>query len=341
MKLIRTEDAVGHVICHDITRIIKDKEKGAAFKKGHIVTKEDIPALLAIGKEHLYVWEKDESVLHEDEAAQVLARACRNEGMDQSKPCEGKIEIYARTKGLFVVDRERLLAINSLDDMMIATRRSLQPVAAGDKLAGTRIIPLVIAKERMAAVSAIADEESPILRILPYVRKRFGVVTTGSEVYHGRIADTFTPVIEEKVSVYGGQIIAHLTVPDEKEAILDAIGKMRLAQADVVLCTGGMSVDADDLTPAAVRASGAGIVTYGAPVLPGAMFLLGYYEDNTPVMGLPGCVMYAKATIFDRMLPRIMADYPVTRHDIVELGDGGLCLGCHECRFPNCAYGAC
>lgn len=341
MKLIRTEDAVGHVICHDITRIIKGKEKGAAFRKGHIVTAEDIPVLLAVGKEHLYVWEKDEAMLHEDEAAAILARACLGDGMGQSEPREGKIEIFAERPGLFVVDRERLFAINSLEQMMIATRRSLQPVAAGDKLAGTRIIPLVIEKEKMAEVSAIADEADPILSIRPFVRKRFGLVTTGSEVYHGRIEDTFTPVIEEKVSAYGGQIVRHLTVPDEKPAILEAIGEMRREEVDVVLCTGGMSVDPDDLTPAAIRESGASIVTYGAPVLPGAMFLLGYYGDGTPVLGLPGCVMYAKATIFDMLLPRVLADYPVTRREIAGLGDGGLCLGCPECHFPNCAYGAC
>lgn len=341
MKQIRTEDAAGHVICHDITRIIKDQEKGVAFRKGHVVRKEDIPALLAIGKEHLYVWEKDETMLHEDEAAEILARACRNDGMEQSVPREGKIEITAARSGLFAVDEERLLAINSLEQMMIATRRSLQPVKAGDRLAGTRIIPLVIEKEKMAAVSAIADERDPILKILPYVRKRAGIITTGGEVYHGRIADTFTPVIEEKLRAFGASTAVHLTVPDETGAILDAIRSVRQAGVDVVICTGGMSVDPDDLTPAAIRESGAGIVTYGAPVLPGAMFLLGYYEDGVPVMGLPGCVMYAKATIFDMLLPRVLADVPVTRQQIAALGNGGLCLGCPECHFPNCAYGAC
>ena len=152
MKLIKTQDAVGHVICHDITRIIKDQEKGVAFKKGHVVREEDIPVLLAIGKEHLYVWEKDESLLHEDEAAQILAAACKNENMSLSEPKEGKIELTAQTDGLFVVDLERLFQINSLDNMMIATRNTLQYVKAGDKLAGTRIIPLVIEKEKMEQV---------------------------------------------------------------------------------------------------------------------------------------------------------------------------------------------
>jgi molybdenum cofactor synthesis domain-containing protein len=339
MKQIRTEDAVGHVICHDITRIIKDKEKGVAFKKGHIVQPEDIPELLAIGKEHLYVWEKTEHMLHEDEAAQILAAACQNEHMRISEPKEGKIEIFTEQDGLFVVDTKRLLDINTMEHMMIATRSSMQYVKAGDKLAGTRIIPLVIEKEKMEQVAAVANESNPILEVKPMVRKRVGVVTTGGEVYHGRIQDTFTPVIEEKLKSYGAAMELHTLVPDEKERIIEAIREMKEAGMDLIVCTGGMSVDPDDLTPAAIRDSGASIITYGAPVLPGAMFLLGYFPDGTPIMGLPGCVMYAKATIFDMMLPRVLADVPVSRRDIVALGNGGLCLGCPVCHYPNCAYG--
>ena len=339
MKLIGTEDAVGHVICHDITRIIKGKEKGVAFQKGHVVQPEDIPVLLSIGKENLYVWEKREGLLHEDEAARILAAACKNAHMRLTEPREGKIEVISETEGLFVVDLERLLAINSIDNMMIATRNTLQPVKCGDKLAGTRIIPLVIAEERMREVSAIADENNPILAVKPFVRKRAGVVTTGSEVYKGRIQDTFTPVIVEKLKAFGARMELHRVVPDEKERIEAAIRELKEAGMELIVCTGGMSMVPYDLTFVAIRESGARIVTYGAPVLPGAMFLLGYFEDGTPVMGLPGCVMYARATIFDMILPRVLADVPVTKADIVKLGNGGLCLNCPVCHYPNCGYG--
>lgn len=339
MKQIQTVDAVGHVICHDITRIVKDEEKGVAFKKGHVVRQEDIPVLLSIGKENLYVWEKTEGMLHEDEAAAILAAACKGENMYLSEAREGKIEVFAGEDGLFMVDLERLLAINSLEHMMIATRNTFQYVHKGDKLAGTRIIPLVIEAEKMRAVSDIADAGNPILSVKPLVLKRAGVVTTGSEVFKGRIKDTFTPVIEEKLRAFGVRVELHRVVADEKEGIVTAIQELKEAGMDVIVCTGGMSVDPDDLTPAAIRDSGAKIVTYGAPVLPGAMFLLGYFEDGTPIMGLPGCVMYAKATIFDIMLPRILADVKVTRADIARLGNGGLCLSCPECHYPNCGYG--
>lgn len=339
MKQIRTQDAVGHVICHDITRIIKDEEKGVAFKKGHVVSEDDIPVLLSIGKENLYVWEREEGMLHEDEAAEILAAACQTSHMGTTEPKEGKIEVFTEIDGLFVVDTERLFKINSIDNMMIATRNTMQYVKKGDKLAGTRIIPLVIKEEKMKAVSAIAGKENPILEVKPMIRKKVGVVTTGSEVYHGRIQDTFTPVIMDKVRAFGADINMHETVSDDKVQIIEAIRKMKEAGMELIVCTGGMSVDPDDLTPSAIRDSDAKIITYGAPVLPGAMFLLGYFEDGTPIMGLPGCVMYAKATIFDMILPRVLADVKVQKKDIIKLGNGGLCLNCPECHYPNCGYG--
>lgn len=339
MKRIKTEDAIGHVICHDITMIVKDQYKDAVFRKGHIVKEEDIPVLLSIGKDYLYIWEKDESMYHEDEAAVILADACEGAGMERSKPKEGKIELKATEDGLLQIDVERLLQINSLENIMIATRHTNTVVKVGDKLAGTRIIPLVIEKEKMKTVSMIANKENPILTILPFVRKTVGIVTTGNEVFYGRIKDTFTPVIREKMEQFGVEVIGHKVIGDDQAQITKAILDLKKQGAQMILCTGGMSVDPDDRTPAAIRDSGAKIITYGAPVLPGAMFLLGYFEDGTPIMGLPGCVMYAKATIFDLVLPRVLADVKLEKSDFAIMGHGGLCLGCRECHYPNCGFG--
>ena len=146
MKLIRTEDAVGSVLCHDLTQIIKGVTKDAVFRKGHVVQPEDIPVLLSIGKEHLYVWEADENMLHENDAARILCDICKNNMMDESPVKEGKIELAAAADGLFKVDGARLRLVNSLGQMMIATRHGNTPVKKGDKLCGTRIIPLVIEK---------------------------------------------------------------------------------------------------------------------------------------------------------------------------------------------------
>lgn len=338
MKLIRTEDAVGQVLCHDITQIIRGVTKDARFRKGHIVTEEDIPVLLSLGKDNLYVWEKDKNTYHENEAAQILCDICINEHMKASEVKEGKIEIIAECDGLFRIDVNRLDDINDIDQIMIASRHHNSPVKKGDKLLGTRVIPLVIAKDRMELAKERAGSE-PLCSLHPYQIKNAGIVTTGNEVYYGRIQDTFTPVVREKLEQFHIQVTEHRTVNDDKEKITKAILELKEKGCELIVATGGMSVDPDDQTPGAIKATGAEVVAYGAPVLPGAMFCLAYFEDGTPVMGLPGCVMYANATIFDLLLPRIAAGVPVTRRDITHMGNGGLCLGCRECHYPACSFG--
>lgn len=338
MKLIATKDAVGSVLCHDMTQIIVGVTKDARFRKGHVVTEEDIPVLLSMGKEHLYVWEKAEGMVHEDEAAERLRALCQSENMHPTPVKEGKIELIADCDGLFLVDVDRLRAVNGLGEIVIATRSSGFVVKKGDKLCGTRVIPLVIDKEKMERARQAAGQE-PLLQLLPLQPKTYGVVTTGNEVFYGRITDKFTPVLEEKLQEYGCRMAAHQVLGDDPQAITAAIQKMLDDGCQMVFCTGGMSVDPDDRTPLAIRNTGARVVSYGAPVLPGAMFLVTYTEDGRPVCGLPGCIMYAKRTIFDLVLPRLLAGVPVTEEWLAGLGNGGLCLNCPECHFPNCGFG--
>jgi molybdenum cofactor synthesis domain-containing protein len=338
MKLIKTTEAIGHILCHDITQIIPGKIKDATFRKGHIVQKEDIPVLLSIGKEHLYIWEKDDTKYHENEAAEILYQICNNKHMSASDVKEGKIELFATENGLFKINKEKLNAINALGEIIIVTRHQNFPVKKGDKLAGTRIIPLIIEKEKMEIAKNIAGE-TPILEILLYKHKKVGIVTTGSEIYHGRIQDAFGPVICKKLEEYDTEILGQTIVDDNPEKITAAIQQYIDQGADMIVCTGGMSVDPDDTTPTAIKNTGAEIITYGAPVLPGAMFLLAYTEKDIPILGLPGCVMYAKRTIFDLALQRIMADEKLTKGDFNSMGIGGLCLSCDTCYFPNCGFG--
>ena len=364
MKLINTKDAVGHVLCHDITQIIPGEKKGPVFKKGHIVTEEDIPVLLSVGKEHLYVWEKAEGMLHEDEAAEILREICMGSdpAITASEPSEGKIELRAAIDGLLKIDREKLRRINGLGEMMIATIHGDYPVRAGEKLAGTRVIPLVIEEEKMNRAKEAAGD-TPILSILPFRHVRYGLVTTGNEVAAGRIEDAFGPVLKRKMAEYDTECIGQVILPDDREKITAAILDFVKAGADLVLCSGGMSVDPDDKTPGAIRDTGTEVISYGAPVLPGAMFLLSYLavdgasiaEESSdagevslrekkeqkviPVLGLPGCIMYAKRTIFDLVLPRVLAGERLTADDLTCYGEGGLCLSCEVCHFPNCAFG--
>ena len=337
MKLIRTEDAVGQVLCHDMTQIIPGVTKDARFRKGHVVTEEDIPILLSIGKEHLYVWEKTDGMLHEDEGAERLRKIAQNENMHPSEVKEGKIELIADIDGLFQVDVGRLYDVNSVDEIMIATRHTNVAVRKGDKLAGMRVIPLVIDEKKLEEAEKAAGKE-PLLKVTPWKLKTAGVITTGSEVYKGRIKDTFTPVIIDKLKEYGVEVVFHKLCPDDPDMVTHAISEALDTHVDMVICTGGMSVDPDDKTPLAIKNTGADIISYGSPVLPGAMFLLSYKGD-TPIVGLPGCVMYAKRTVFDLVLPRLVVNDPITADELAMLGEGGLCLNCPQCTFPNCGFG--
>lgn len=342
MKEIRVEDAVGEVLCHDITRIVAGVSKGPVFKKGHIITEEDIPVLLSVGKEHIFVWEDIRGMIHENDAASRLCKLTKGDFMTESPVSEGKINLFAEIDGVFKVDSSGVLAINSVGDVMLATRHGNFPVKKGDFLAGMRAIPLMIAEKKLeeaeAAVKAHATGKS-VLQILPYKNKKVGIVATGSEVLKGRIEDTFSPVLKGKLSAFPCEVLSVEYSGDDVEVITEKIRAFLDQGADLVICTGGMSVDPDDRTPAAIRAVAENVVTYGTPVLPGAMFMLSYTAENKAVMGLPGCAMYEKRTILDIVLPRLFADDTITATELASLGEGGICLHCEHCIFPNCGFG--
>lgn len=338
MKLVNTKDAIGHVLCHDITQIIKGKTKDVVFSKGHIVTAEDIPVLLSVGKDHLYIWEDKTGYLHENDAAEILCNVSKGNNIKSSQVKEGKIDLFATTDGLLKINRKKLKEINAVGELMIASRHGDFFIEKDEKIAGTRVIPLVIAEEKLNKAKEIAGED-PIFQILELKSKKIGIIATGNEIFHGRINDTFTPVIVEKLKEYKIEIVQKVVLSDDPEQITCKCLQMIDEGMDFIICTGGMSVDPDDLTPLAIKNTGAHMISYGAPVLPGAMFLLAYFNDKIPIIGLPGCVMYAKRTIFDLILPRILADDMVTAEELFELGEGGLCLNCSECHFPNCGFG--
>jgi len=338
MLKVPVENAVGMILCHDITEIIPGKSKGRAFKKGYVVTEEDIPKLLRIGKENLYVWEKKEGYLHEDEAAQRMARAVAGSGIALTEPKEGKISLISTLRGLLKISKRALNTINNIEQVMVASLHTNQVVDINTVVAGTRVIPLIIDKNIIEQVEAEAESLGPVVEVKPLNSLRVGMVVTGSEVYKGRIEDKFGPVVKEKIENLGSKVFHKINATDSHSMIAEAILSLLAEKADLIVVTGGMSVDPDDLTPAGVVAAGGKIVSYGAPTLPGAMFMVAYI-GKTPVLGLPGCVMFSKSTILDLVLPRIMTGEVIQRWEIAALGHGGLCMGCPTCRFPACSFG--
>lgn len=339
MRLVKTVDAVGKTICHDITEIVKDVKKGVRFKKGHIVTKDDVDVLHQLGKFNLYIWEdEDNDYVHENDASEILISMCINENMTRSEVKEGKIDLFSKVDGLFKINVDELNKLNRFNDIIISARHNNYPIKVGDKLLGTRIIPLMIQQQKLDE-AVLANNGAKIFDILPYKVKNVAVITTGSEVYKGLIKDTFTPVIKSKLEEFNVKIVKHEIISDNLDDIVSKIKEFKSNDIDMIICTGGMSVDPDDLTPTAIRKSGANLVSYGTPVLPGAMFLLAYFDDDTPIIGLPGCVMYSKRTIFDIVLPRLLCKDKISKDDIARLGNGGLCLDCDICHYPNCQFG--
>ena len=322
MREIKVQDAVGKILCHDITQIVRGVVKDAKFRKGHIITAEDIPELLKLGKENIFVWENDDTKLHEDDAAEILRGICQGENLSAGSVKEGKIELKATCDGVFHVDAERLNAINAVEEICIATVQNKIPVRKNKSVAGMRVIPLVIDKIKMERVREISGSV-PLMKILPYKKFKVGLVVTGSEIFHGRIEDTFTPVIEAKLKTFGLSVDARKVSDDSKEMTREKISELLGLGMEMILCTGGMSVDPDDRTPAAISSTGASVVTYGVPVLPGAMFMLAYLGD-VPIMGLPGCVMFCSRTVFDMILPRVLTGEKLSRRDFTTLGVGGL-----------------
>lgn len=336
MKKIKTVDAVGRVLLHDITKIVPGEFKGRAFKKGHVIKEEDIDVLLSLGKDNIYVWEETEGLVHENDAAIILKDIACGDGLEFGKIKEGKIDFFASYDGVLKIDKDALLELNMIDDIMMATIHNNTPVKKGEKLGGTRVIPLMVEEEKLNEAKKII--EKPFISVEKFKKKKVGIVTTGNEVFYGRIKDAFGPVVKSKFEYYGSEILGQVILPDDKEKITEAIKMWIDKGADIVVCSGGMSVDPDDVTPSAIKDCGGEVVTYGFPVLPGAMFLLAYLGD-TPIMGLPGCVMYSKRTVFDLVLPRILIDEKLTKRDIALYGQGGLCLDCKVCTFPHCSFG--
>jgi hypothetical protein len=396
VKTLPVTDAVGTVLAHDITEIRPGEFKGRAFKKGHVIREEDVCHLQRLGKENLFVLNIADDEMHEDDAAYAIADALRGEGGKiKGEPKEGKIDIVAERDGLLRIDKDALLKLNMLGDIMCATIHNNTVVKKGQTVAATRAIPLIVNKQIVEEAVRIAkgssgqgfegpgepDQQSSgpsnpeilefccsgIIEVREIRKPRVGVVISGSEVYYGKIKDAFAPVIKEKVQSIDGEIIGMYYAPDDQSFIEDRLRELINAGADLLITTGGMSVDPDDVTRFAIRNVGATDITYGSAVLPGAMFLVGYIEKGSschgvkwpgvedqeslepsnprtlessiPVLGIPACGMYASTTVFDLVLPRILAGEKIGRRELAELGHGGLCMKCDPCRYPVCPFG--
>ena len=336
MKKVKVQDAIGMTLCHDITAMV-DGFKGAAFKRGHVVTQEDIPRLLDIGKQHVFIWEENAGEIHEEDAARRLSQMTAVDGAHYGSISEGKIQLFADQDGMFRVDKALLAAVNRIGDITITTLPDHYPVKAGDRLASMRIVPLVTEERQIAEAEALCAGKQ-LYDLRPFKPLKVGIIITGSEIYHGRIKDKFERVARAKLAHYPAEILGVHVCDDELDMIVGA-GRTLLAEgAELLIFSGGMSVDPDDLTPSAIREMGAEIISYGVPSQPGNMTLVAYL-DKAALLGVPGAAISRPTTMFDVLLPQIFCGDPLTKDDLIRLGEGGLCQMCDNCHFPNCTFG--
>lgn len=338
MKKVSIEEAVGLPICHDMTRVVPGEFKGVAFKKGHIITKEDIPMLKSMGKENIYVGEIPEGFVHEDECARRIADSIASKDeFEFSEVNEGKINIKAKYDGLLKIDVQKLYDLNSIEHVSISTIYDNVVVSKGDKVASERIIPLFTREQNIKKVEELGSS-GELLHIKPFIKQKVHLLITGNEVFKGIIKDRFYDALKPKVEMYGSYISDVTKAPDDKAAIKSEINNALEGGADIVICTGGMSVDEDDLTPIAIKEVADELIVHGVPVQPGNMFLLAY-KDDVPIMGLPAAVMFHRYTIFDIVFPFIACKEKPEKEFFKRLSLGGLCHFCSECHYPNCTFG--
>ena len=339
LKKIKLQDAVGTQLAHDITEIQPGKFKGPAFRKGHIVCNEDLCRLQKLGKNHLYMMDLEADEIHEDEAAVILAEALAGTGIVwKNEPREGKIELRAAKGGLFTVNTPALAAFNMIAEVMCATLHNHTVVKKGELVAATRAIPLIMKRASIKRAAAIARQNGALLTVISIRSAKVGLVITGNEVYHGLIEDRFAPIMTRKVRALGSKVNALAFAPDDAKVIRDAICGHLDRGCDLLILSGGMSVDPDDVTREGIRLAGATEISYGAAVLPGAMFLVAYLND-IPLLGMPACGIYHRITALDLILPRVLAGEHIGSTQLAFLGHGGLCRNCPECRYPQCPFG--
>lgn len=339
MKIIKLEDAVGHKLAHDITEIRPGEFKGPAFLKGHTVCEADICRLQRLGKQHLYVLELAEDEIHENEAAAILAGALAGEGVVwENNPREGRINLHAAWDGLFRVDVAALTAFNLVEEVMCATLHNHTLVRQGDRVGATRAIPLVMKRAVIEQAAAIAKQTGGVLSVARLRQARAGMLITGNEVYQGLIEDRFAPILSDKILALGSEVTAIEFLPDDAQAIAQAIQSQLSRGCDLLLVTGGMSVDPDDVTRHGIRLAGAQEIAYGSAVLPGAMFLMAYLGE-VPILGVPACALHHRVTVLDLVLPRVLAGEKLGKVELARLGHGGLCRDCQGCSYPRCSFG--
>ncbi len=325
MKKIPVQEAIGKSLFHDLTAILESGFKGIRFKRGHIVTEADIPVLLSMGKDFLYIPEEGDVGVHEDDAAQALTDVIADDSVNIAGPTEGKFNFQSKERGLFSLDSDALRRINEVGDYTVTTIWNMTPVERNELVASLRIVPLLTQQEQVDRAVEIARNARPVLQVLPYRPLRTAFLITGNEVFYGRIPDAFEAVLKPKIAAFGANYLGSTFCPDDTTVMANAVTDWVEQGAELILLTGGMSVDPDDVTPTVIRQMATTFIFQGVPMQPGNMLTIAK-RDQCTLVGVPGASMHSPVTSLDLFLPRIYAGVSISREDAIDLGAGGLSM---------------
>ncbi len=330
---IAIEDGVGLPLAHDLTQVDAGKGiKGARFRRGHVVTEEDLPVLRRMGKLNLTVLDLEEGEVHEDDAALELGGALAGEGLEIEGPEEGRCRLLATCSGVARFDPETVRRVNSNREWSFAACPPNAVVRPGSVVAAFRILPLALGR---ASLEKAVSEVRPF-SVKSFLPLKVGLVTTGSEIKAGLVKDTVKEKLDRKLEELGGTFAGQRFCGDGAEEIREAILDLAGAGADIVICTGGMSVDADDRTPEAIRSASDEVLFRGVPAMPGSNLMLARRERGW-VLGAPACAAHDERTALDRLLIALFAGLE-GEIDVKNWGVGGLCSRCRACVFPDCDF---
>ncbi|MDR1377478.1 MAG: molybdopterin-binding protein [Synergistaceae bacterium] len=339
VKIIDVEDSVGTVLSHDLTLIDPTNGyKGARFKKGHIVAQDEVELLKRMGREHLSILELDGDEVHEDDAALRVAALLTGPFFSIIGPSEGKCGLVTKQSGLLLFDEEVIHKINANVNWVFATLPNKIPVEKGEVAAAWRVGPLVVKEDDVRHAENLLRSLANPFELLPFRPLPTALVTTGREIWEGRVKDAFVDKLKKKLALYGAPLIGHDVAPDDKEMIRRRIEAHINNGAEVVLCSGGMSVDADDMTPAAIQDVATEVTFRGTPALPGSNLMFAQ-KGSVFLLGVPACAVHADITVLDTVMHRIYAGLPPTGEEARRWGVGGLCRGCGTCNYPTCSFG--
>ncbi|MSO69412.1 MAG: 4-diphosphocytidyl-2C-methyl-D-erythritol kinase [Alphaproteobacteria bacterium] len=315
------DSAIGLILAHSI------RLPGRAFKKGHVLSAGDIALLKKADIKTVTGVTLEADDVGEDEAAFRLASALKGNDLTLGKAFTGRCNLYAEERGIVIVDTARLDRINLIDEAItVGTLRPHELVDSEQMIATVKLIPFSVPRALLERCLAVASDGGPVMRLAKLRGRPVGLIQTRLPGTKETVLDSTLAVTRARLVALGCELKTERRCAHDTTEVAEAV-RASLAEGRAMILIAGASAitDRSDIVPAGIVAAGGAIDHFGMPVDPGNLLLLAHH-GTTPVLGLPGCARSPKLNGVDWVLQRLIADVPVTRHDIMTMGPGGLLM---------------